>query len=384
MKTRRLDFKYTPLQVNKSITLVGGVPNEQTYDADTGEYSPDYSLTPLAIQPTVGVIDVDQVLESGCVNSLLTDVSWYKVEGGVESKTPLTTVTDKQVIITSGDSTGKILWYQNAQPQSPITLRFKAKFLDPRTNEVHNIIMDMPVTCRNATQYKPMLLLSSGDSYYNPLRDPDKQVIKAYLRLGSKECDTAKRQFVWELLRSTGYYTEVTSDDYEVTIASDGASVTLDRTLMGDKCSLRCRARYSASGNPAAVTLTDASPFKTVNIVRRIPSFDFDFLGVTDRIDPGTESVSPEAYIYDNQGKLPNPERDLLPLWYMGANISATGIQYLLKAHGMQPTIPTDLMDPNRGAILALDVKILAPLALASDADGKVFVDADGTPFVFH
>ena len=44
MKQIRFDFKYQPLQVNKSVTLGGGVPNEQTYDADSGEFSPDYSL----------------------------------------------------------------------------------------------------------------------------------------------------------------------------------------------------------------------------------------------------------------------------------------------------------------------------------------------------
>lgn len=68
----------------------------------------------------------------------------------------------------------------------------------------------------------------------------------------------------------------------------------------------------------------------------------------------------------------------------MGANLSATKIDYRLKGHGMQPTIKTDLVDPSRGAVMALDVKILDPLALAADADGKVFTDADGTPFVWH
>ena len=44
MKTRRLDFKFTPLQLSVSMTLEGSVPNEQTYDADSGEYAPDYCL----------------------------------------------------------------------------------------------------------------------------------------------------------------------------------------------------------------------------------------------------------------------------------------------------------------------------------------------------
>lgn len=384
MKTRRLDFKFTPLQLSVSMTLVGGVPNEQTYDADIPEYAPDYSLTPLAIQPTVGIIDRDGVLPSGSVNSQLTDVAWYRVIDGVEQTTPLVNTPNKQIVTYVGDETGKLLWYQNAAPQKPIVLRFKAKYLDTRTGEVRNINQEVSITCRNATLYKPVLLLSCGDRFYNPLRDEALVTVTASLRLGTEACDKSKRQFVWDMLRSTGYYTSITDDDLEVCVSADGDSVTLDQSVMGEKCSLRCRARYSATGNPSAVALTDASPAKVITFARRIPSFDYEYVGVTDNLAPDTESIKPEAYIYDNAGKIPNAERYLMPFWYMGANLSATKIDYLLKGHGMQPTLPTDLIDPSRGAVMALDVKILDPLALAADADGKVFTDADGTPFVWH
>ena len=46
MKYKRLDIKYTPLQVHYSKSVSGSVPLEQTYDADQDEYSPDYRLTP--------------------------------------------------------------------------------------------------------------------------------------------------------------------------------------------------------------------------------------------------------------------------------------------------------------------------------------------------
>ena len=58
-------------------------------------------------------------------------------------------------------------------------------------------MMDYSIKCKNATLYKPTLLLSSGDRYYNPLRDTDKQVISASLRLGSEECAKEKRLFIW-------------------------------------------------------------------------------------------------------------------------------------------------------------------------------------------
>lgn len=383
MKYKRLDIKYTPLQVHYSKSVSGSVPLEQTYDADQDEYSPDYRLTPCALQPVISIIDRDGILPSGRVNSELTDIAWYRVENGVEGNA-LVTTPQKHVITSSGDDAGKLLWYINAAPQKPILLRFKAKHLDTRTNEVRNITMDYSINCKNATIYKPTLLLASGDRYYNPLRDTDKQVISASLRLEAEECAKNKRQFVWEILRDRGQFSAITADDLEIKVSADGASVTLDRSLMGKRICIRCRARYSAAGNPESVELSDAAPFKIVNIVRRIPFYDYDMLDTVDEVLPDTKEVNPRATIFDNVGEIANPTRELQVLWWMAPNNSVHFENAVLVGHGMSPSVPTELLDPNRGAILALEVKDLDPLALAMDADGKVFVDADGNPFIFH
>lgn len=383
MKYKRLDFKYTPLQVNTSKTISGSVPLEQTYDANQDEHSPDYRLTPCALQPVISIIDRDGILPSGRVNSELTDIAWYRVENGVEGNA-LVTTPQKHVITSSGDDAGKLLWYVNAAPQKPILLRFKAKYLDSRTNKIHRIMMDYSINCKNATLYKPTLLLSSGDRYYNPLRDTDKQVISASLRLGSEECAKEKRLFIWEILRDRGQFSAITADDLEIKVSADGTSVTLDRSLMGKRICIRCRAKFSADGNPASVDLSDATPNRIVNIVRRIPFYDYDILDTVDEVLPDTKVVNPAATISDNVGEIANPTRELQVLWWMAPNNSIHFENAVLVGHGMSPRVPTDLLDPNRGAILALEVKDLDPLALAMDADGKVFVDADGNPFIFH
>lgn len=383
MKYKRLDFKYTPLQVNTSKTISGSVPLEQTYDANQDEYSPDYRLTPCALQPVISIIDRDGILPSGRVNSELTDIAWYRVENGVEGNA-LVSTPRKHVITSSGDDAGKLLWYVNAAPQKPILLRFKAKYLDSRTNKIHRIMMDYSINCKNATLFKLTLLLSSGDRYYNPLRDTDKQVISASLRLGSEECAKEKRLFIWEILRDRGQFSAITADDLEIKVSADGTSVTLDRSLMGKRICIRCRAKFSADGNPASVDLSDATPNRIVNIVRRIPFYDYDILDTVDEVLPDTKVVNPAATISDNVGEIANPTRELQVLWWMAPNNSIHFENAVLVGHGMSPRVPTDLLDPNRGAILALEVKDLDPLALAMDADGKVFVDADGNPFIFH
>lgn len=383
MKYKKIDFKYTPLQINLSQSVSGSVTLEQTYDADQNEYSPNYELTPCALQPIISIIDRDGILKNGRVNSELTDIAWYRVENGVEGNA-LVTTPKKYVITSSGNNAGKLLWYINGAPQKPILLRFKAKFLDTRTNKVRDITMDYSIRCMNGTIYKPTLLLSSGDRYYNPLRDTDKQIINASLRIGTEECAKSKRQFVWEILRSRGQFSAITADDLEIKISEDGASVTLDRSLMGKRICIRCRAKYSAEGNPASVELNDATPYKIVNIVRRIPFYDYDMIDLVDEVLPGTKLVNPKATIFDNQGDIENPTRELQVLWWMAPNNSINFENPVLVGHGMEPAVSTELLDPGRGAVLAMEVKDLNPLALAMDADGKVFVDADGNPFIFH
>ena len=49
MKTKRFDFNFRPLQINVSFSVDGSVPDRQTYDADNGEYTPDYTVTPAII-----------------------------------------------------------------------------------------------------------------------------------------------------------------------------------------------------------------------------------------------------------------------------------------------------------------------------------------------
>nr|DAD88625.1 MAG TPA: hypothetical protein [Siphoviridae sp. ctYWp4] len=383
MKQIRFDFKYQPLQVNKSMTLGGGVPNAQTYDADSGEFSPDYSLVPVCIKPIIGIIDRDRILTNGSVNAQLADVSWRRVIDGVEEKA-LESTAGKYTITTSGEENGKLLWYINAAPLKPILLRFKATYMDPRTGQIYNIVEDISITCRNATHYIPVLQISGGSSYYNPTRDGDKQTITASLRLGTEECGASKRAFVWEIARSNGYFTEVTADDLELKISSDGATATLDRSLMGEQITIRCRAKYSAAGNPSAVQLTDASPSKVITIARRIPPIDVEVLDAVDNLQPGTRNFSPRAYIYDNVGEIPNPTKDILPIWYFGTNSHTKSIVFVQQGHGLNPVIPTDLMDAKLGGILQIDTKILNPLALLADGDGKVITDGDGKAIVFH
>lgn len=381
MKTRRFDFNFRPLQINIGFAVDGSVPNKQNYDADTDTYTPDYTLTPLIIQPQVSCMDKDEFLAAGSINHQLANVKWYEIVGGIS--TLIQSTNTNYEITTTGGQAGRIKVKKNAQPKIPITLEFHAEYSDPRTGQLHTIVRTFPIRCENSTAFMPQLVLDAADqTLYNPLADPDRQTVHASLRLGVNECATANRLFVWEIYRAdTNTWTAVGTDttlDYDVEVAADGASCTVNRALMGTELYLRCRAKYDLGGNPSGVALTDGSPSKIISFIRRIPKFEHDITGVPVNIPAGILAIAPVASIWNATGAIQDPERELLPLWYIATNKARGTLSYTQVAHGLTPTVPTKAMSASYGAVIGLDVKDVGPLCAFEDSDGNVFEDSDG------
>ena len=381
MKTRRFDFNFRPLQINIGFAVDGSVPNKQNYDADTSTYTPDYTLTPLIIQPQVSCMDKDEFLAAGGINHQLANVKWYEIVGGVS--TLIQSTNTNYEITTTGGQAGRIKVKKNAQPRVPITLEFHAEYSDPRTGQLHTIVRTFSIRCENSTAFMPQLVLDAADqTIYNPLTDPDTQTVHASLRLGVNECATANRLFVWEIYRAdTNTWTAVGTDttlDYDVEVAADGASCTVNRALMGTELYLRCRAKYDLGGNPSSVALTDGSPSKIISFIRRIPKFEHDITGVPVNIPVGILAIAPVASIWNATGAIQDPERELLPLWYIATNKASGTLSYTQVAHGLTPTVPTTAMSASYGAVIGLDVKDVGPLCAFEDSDGTVFEDSDG------
>ncbi len=379
MKTKRFDFNYKPLQIYICLSADGSVPGKQNYDADTNEYTPDYTLTPLTIQPAISRLDKDEILAAGRINQNLANVKWYEIIAGV--RTLIESSNTNYEIVASGGNAGRIKVKKNAQPQLPITLEFYAEYTDTRTNQIHVIRETYQIICGNATTYIPQLVLDAADqTIYNPLSDPDSQTVHASLKLGADECPTANRLFVWDIFRDDNTWTEVGTDttlDYDVTVAADGTSCTVNRSLMGSELYLRCRAKYDKGGNPSGVMLTDASPTKVVSFIRRIPKFEYDIAGVPTDIPAGLLAVAPEAKIWNTNGPINNPEKELLPLWYIATNKASGSLSYSQIGHGTAPILPTNAMSETLGGVYGLDVVDCGPTCAWEDSDGAVFVDAD-------
>ncbi|MFA5651065.1 MAG: hypothetical protein WC914_07975, partial [Proteiniphilum sp.] len=151
----------------------------------------------------------------------------------------------------------------------------------------------------------------------------------------------------------------------------------IDRSLMGHGLSLRVRAKYDAGGNPGSTELTESSPMKIINFVRRIPRYEYDIAGLPTGIPPNLMYVYPEVVISDTNGIMDNATDELLPLWYIATN-STGSLSYTLVATGKSPEVSTGPLDDVLGAVLAVDVIDRGPLLPMEDSDGKILADSNG------
>lgn len=384
MKTKRFDFNFKPLQLQISFAVDGSVPGQQNYNADTQEYTPDYTLTPFILQPVISILDKDEVLAAGRINHALTNVRWYEVVNG--AKTLIASDNTNYEITSSGGNAGRIKVKKNAEPKVPITLVFYAEYIDNRNGQVMVVQGSYLINCSSASDIIRVELDAADQTVFNPLSDAQTQTVTAKVWLGDKVCAAGKYALVWEVLGDDNvWYTAGTDSvmDYDITV--NGNSVTINRWLMGAEMHLRCRVKYSATGNPGSVALTEASPKAEAVFVRRIPEYEFDITGVPYNIPAGILSIAPTAVIRTTKGDITDPEKELLPLWYMATNKASGSLSYSLIAHGISPTIPTAKMDNNYGAVMGLDVVDRGYAGAFTDAaDSAIFCDADGAVLIIH
>lgn len=384
MKTKRFDFNWKPLQLQVSFSVAGSVPDQQNYNADTQEYTPDYGLTPLIIQPVVSILDKDEFLPAGRINYKLTNIRWYENISGTQ--TLITTSNSNYEITTSGGDAGRVKVKKNAEPKIPITLVFYAEYTDTRNGQVLIIQGSYLITCVSAADEVRVELNAAEQTVYNPLVDATTQTVTATVWLGSKICPADKYALVWEVMDETNTWRTAETDtvmDYDITV--NGNAVTINRWLMGTEMHLRCRVKYSADGNPESVALTSANPQAEAVFVRRIPTYEYDIMGAPYNIPAGLLRIAPTATVRTTAGEVENAEDELLPLWYIATNKASGSLSYSLVAHGANPVIPTTKMDDNYGAVIGLDVVDRGYAgAFTDNADGAVFCDADGAVLIIH
>lgn len=383
MKTKRFDFDFKPLRILTSFGVKGSVPGRQVYDSNLGEWTPDYTITPLVLQLSVSRQDKDEVLANGTINNLLTNVRFYEIKNG--TKTQITVSNTDYTIETSGNNAGRILVNTNVAYLFPVTLCVEADYLDTRLNQTHHISESFLLVCDNGSPVQPEVELDIDDhTVWNPLKESDSVTITAKLRLGAAVAAyDSHLLFKWQKLRSNGTWSDVGAvefEDYDCSVSNEGQqmSLTVNRRLMGPELKLRCVALYNPDGTTAGMTVSDATPQRSFDIVRRIPKYEPDYGGVPTNIPPGCIYIYPEARVEDGDGVISNLDQEMHVLWKAATNQQSGSLSFTEIGHGMAPALPTKKIVNEYGMVLGLDLVDAGPEAAWLDSDNAYIIDSDG------
>ena len=395
MKKRRLDFNYKPLTMLKAMEVINNIPQHQLYNTLTGEYTPDYTLQGLglAIQPHITAAYTDGTGQNTEVTASenLTNIKWTEIASNVNGQTTTTVITASTpgyTIITSGANKCRLILSKNLTVGCPLTLRFECDYLDTRTSDIHHVIEETQVTVAVTESVPSFYLDRPGTTLFNPFGDVyngvrsvlQQIVYNASLKLDGEEMPVSKREFRWEKKRPNGSWTVIGDEDYKYmdlgwSISNDGATFTQSTKCIGEKTEMRVRVRY---GDLTTATFNTASPTEYFTMARRLPDYDYDYVGVPDNLETDVDIIHPEAIVTDRYGNVDDYIEELMPRWYTGAG-SVTGATNLeLVATGRGAGILTSKINQH-GMILALDME----QRTADRGNYKVVVDdVTGLPVV--
>ena len=370
---KRMDVNYTPLKTSGGIEVIGSVPERQTYSANTNEYTPDYSLTPLVLFPRCNATDPDSYIKSGSVNASLTNMKWYEIIG-----TQRTLIGSDNVgyeITTEGDQKGQIKVKRNSSVATPLSLEFYAEYADTRTNQILVFRFSKVIPVSDVTVPVPVFKIDSPATViWNPLRNPLSRKITALVFLEGNEIssDKQKCKFFWYRKTDSGGLEAITDgngdNDWEIE-AIDHNTLTINQDYIGEEQTYVCKLGYSADSVPDQPN--DDIPEVTTTIRRRIPEVEVDWKGAPTYVAGGTEKLKLEAFVTDGMGVVPDPEEWFRFVWNVKSPYSQS---YSKQAEGIKPTIT---FIP--GMMLELEVQDRGPQAiLIDDTDGSVLQDAEG------
>ena len=396
MKTKRIDLDHKPLRYIVSLYSTG-VPTKQIYNQADGTYTPDYSGAgvPLTIRLEVRIQDPSQVINTSLINQDLYDIKYYlNIEG---TRTLLVSGGGKANIMLNNDSNkGTIQIISNIIPVGKTaSLELEAKYKDPRTLQVQSIRGSISLSCIGETMHESVLI-DTASQRYDPFQyesatnqQPKTIKIKATHRFGAKvsEYNAGKLRFVWKKLRDdNGTFSDVGSSvlDYDCSVSGDcGETLTLDRSLMGEKITLRCYALYSNDGNASAKNIVATTPMQTVSFARVLPDYDYEAIDLIADISKSVYSLRPHMKVMTNKGTVSNADEVLEMRWYVGTNTTGGNTTPSTEVgHGENAEIPCSYIKDSNGMLVGYNVYDAGGFKALSDSDGAILVDSDGAILV--
>lgn len=386
-KIKRLNVIYTPLNVSVSLVQDGGGLT-QTHCAETGEYIPDRSLTPLVITPVVRVQDPDGIIDDGAAT--LTGVAWYALPEDIAKAVPAGTYIGtelSQYLVTDAtdgflvDRDGSIRVEKNIPYLSPVVLVFTGNIPDVRSGKLVKV-QDSVLLSTSSIAVPASLTLDKPASWsFNPIEDSGLRSIKASLMLGGLAPDPSKVKTRFWWYRASGN-TEVLIDEDEDYFYESGQgtdTLVIDPEYLESE-RIICKAVYViGSGSLPATPGQDFLSAETV-VSRRYPAYDFEnYVHGGVEVAPNAGHVKNECVVTIGQQVLENPSRYFTVVWSIKDPVY--GAEWRILGYGDSIMIPAGEIEG--GADIGLELEEFDPFGAMSDNGTDVLTDDDNNILTF-
>lgn len=300
---------------------------QQKYDAVSGEYIADRTLTPMVLQPSLQISDPSGVLADGDYTSSMVNVVW-RISGTIGGH-PLTEGTHYVI----DPVTYSLTLMANLDPDTSGIISFSADFIDSRRKDVLKCKWEDSLTCISESVWKVTLeTLWPMRTDLFPWKDRGQMAIGVQLRNGSEPLPDNRCVYRWQIFDSESWrYLDL---DYDLWCLGGQNSKELQVVQKYiEHVVLRCVA-YPAD-NPAEVQFASF-------LLRRFCGYyddDLDFVQGA-YIFPETMQAAAEAYVVKrNGGLIATPEKyfDIEIFYTRGDG------QWWHVAHGTEGAVPRSM-----------------------------------------
>ncbi len=372
---------YDPIETTFDVQPIGGKLN-QRQNSITGEYSPDRTITPMVLMPSLQVKDTNK--EAGQQISDETEnmtVQWFRVysNDGVETEEEITDVYDPEAQAHEDlELYGKGLMVNANTPAGEyVEVRIKASFVNPNTLEVLRFKRGIELKCDTYIEFNPSIEVNIPNySIVDPFKITDAnkyRSITAKFFAGADDITSNQNvTFLWEKLDGTTYRT-MTNADVEV------MSVSRNVMVINQECVGRCKYRVTAWHTGYAEPENRRSFLFTIN---RQMSGATPTIQITRGkfLKSNIEESEAKLVVSVNSSELSNPEKFFVCKWSMYRQNGTTqeGLTYL--GWGMNAIAGRSVSGYDRTKVPTFKAEVysLSEYQLCTDDNGDPVTDDNG------
>lgn len=184
---------HSPLSYSFNMLELGG-SYVQKYDAVSGEFIPDRTLTPYTMKPQLVISDPDGNIPDGEYSSALVNVLWKVTLYSDNEKTVLTAGKDYSV-----DSVNALSFAKNIRVGDTVTVEFSADYLNRVREETAHFAWRKSLTTMEETSVNLSLEVRAPHKVdFSPFKKYGEFPIEAVLRNGADVITEDKAVYLWQ------------------------------------------------------------------------------------------------------------------------------------------------------------------------------------------